>query len=50
VPIPRLAVQVIGQEAVQAKESDTLPPPVAQGEGEGVGLTPLARGVTGVHL
>ncbi len=54
VPIPRLAVQVLEQAAVVAEECDSLAPPQAQGEGdgerEGVGLTPLAKGVTGVHI
>ncbi len=52
--IPRLAVQVLEQAAVIAEESDLLAPPQAQGEGdvdrEGVRLTPLAKGVTGVHI
>jgi hypothetical protein len=36
------------QVMVDAMASDSLPPPHAQGEAEGV--TPLAKGVTGVHI
>jgi hypothetical protein len=44
VAVPPLMLQVM----VGAMASDSLPPPHAQGEGEGV--TPLAKGVTGVHI
>jgi hypothetical protein len=45
VAVPPLMLQVVGTLA-----SDSLPPPHAQGEGEGGGVTPLAKGVTGVHI
>jgi hypothetical protein len=38
------------QVMVGAMASDSLPPPHAQGEGERGGVTPLAKGVTGVHI
>lgn len=45
VPVPPLALRVaLSDDAFNA------PPPPAQGEAEGGGVTPLAKGVTGVHI
>ncbi len=45
VPVPPLALKVTIKDEV----SSALPPP-AQGEAEGGVVTPLAKGVTGVHI